>query len=148
MTALTTGKHFSVFETGAVAQWPAHDVELPGIGTLPGKQFLKDALNLTSCEISVNAMPVGAGMPFIHDHQQNEEVYIFIGGEGQVKVDDTEVDVKEGSIVRIAPGGERLWRNTGNTPLQYIVIQAKAGSLTQFGLADATAPDKPVVWNS
>ena len=43
-----------------------------------GKAFLHDLLGLTSCEISVSAMPAGVKFPFNHKHKQNEEVYIFL----------------------------------------------------------------------
>lgn len=39
-----------------------------------GKAFLHDFLELTSCEISVSAMPAGVKLPFNHKHKQNEEV--------------------------------------------------------------------------
>ena len=85
-------------------------------------------------------------MPIYHQHQQNEEVYIFIQGKGQVQVDGEVIEVQEGSIVRIAPNGERIWRNNSNEPLLYIVIQTRERSLTQYGLADAIVPGKSVTW--
>ncbi len=36
---------------------------------------LHDLLNLTGAEISINALPAGAGVPFTHSHKQNEEIY-------------------------------------------------------------------------
>ena len=39
-----------------------------------GKAFLHDLLGLTSCEISVSAMPAGIKLPFNHKHRQNEEI--------------------------------------------------------------------------
>jgi len=81
-----------------------------------------------------------------HQHQQNEEVYIFIQGKGQVQVDAEVIDVQEGSIVRIAPNGERIWRNNSNEPLLYIIVQVRENSLSQYGLGDATVPEKAVSW--
>ena len=34
---------------------------------------LHDKLNLTGAEISVNNLPAGAGVPFVHYHKKNEE---------------------------------------------------------------------------
>ena len=62
-----------------------------------GKAFLKDSLNLTSCEISVNNVPKGFKVPFNHKHKQNEEVYIILKGEGIITVDSNKINVKEGS---------------------------------------------------
>lgn len=138
------GSNFTACESGARNEWPEYTVELPGLGEIPGKLFLKDVLGFTGCEISVNSMAPGAGMPIYHQHQQNEEVYIFIQGKGQVQVDDEVIEVKEGTIVRIAPNGERTWRNNSNEPLLYIIIQARENSLTQYGLGDAIVPEKEV----
>jgi mannose-6-phosphate isomerase-like protein (cupin superfamily) len=144
---LKKGTNFTAYETGAKKNWPAHTVELPGL-TIPGKHFLKEMLGLTGCEISINSMAPGADMPIYHHHHQNEEIYIFIQGKGQVQVDAAVIDVKEGTIVRIAPNGERTWRNNSNEPLLYIIIQAKENSLAQYGLGDATVPEKTTVWTN
>ena len=37
---------------------------------------LHDLLGLTGAEISFNNLPAGAGVPFIHSHKNNEEIYI------------------------------------------------------------------------
>ena len=85
-------------------------------------------------------------MPIYHNHHQNEEVYIFIQGQGQLQVDGETLDIKEGSIVRISPEGERIWRNTSDESLVYIIIQVKQNSLEQYGLNDATIPEKAANW--
>jgi mannose-6-phosphate isomerase-like protein (cupin superfamily) len=140
------GSNFSTYESGTLKKWPEHTVEIPGLGEIPGKLFLKDAIGFTGCEISLNSMAPGASMPIYHQHQQNEEVYIFIQGKGQIQVDDEVTEVQEGTIVRIAPNGERTWRNNSNEQLLYIIIQARENSLAQYGLGDAIVPEKEVNW--
>lgn len=142
------GTHFSSYNGGTLPQWAHHALEFPGLGEVRGKHFLKDLLGFTGCEISINSLPAGAGMPFYHQHKENEEVYIFIQGKGQMQIDGEVVDVAEGSIVRIAPNGERTWRNNSNAPLLYIVIQMKENSLRQYGLGDGVIPEKAVCWPS
>ncbi len=99
-----------------------------------GKAFLHDVLGLTSCEISVNFMPAGAKAPFNHKHKQNEEVYIFLKGNAAMTLDGQTVAVKEGSCVRVEPQAVRTLQ--AKTDLQYICVQAKDGSLVQFGFGD------------
>jgi mannose-6-phosphate isomerase-like protein (cupin superfamily) len=140
------GTNFTAYESGPLKSWAVHTVQIPGLGEIPGKIFIKDILGLTGCEISMNSMAPGAGMPIYHQHQQNEEVYIFIQGRGQLQVDGEVIDVQEGSVVRIAPNGERIWRNNSNEPLLYIVIQIRENSLSQYGLADAIVPEKTLDW--
>lgn len=102
-----------------------------------GKAFLHDALNLTSCEISVNSTPKGFKVPFNHKHKQNEEVYLILKGVGVITVGENKIHVKEGSAVRVATGVARTIENTGDGEFNFICIQAKEGSLTQFGFGDA-----------
>jgi mannose-6-phosphate isomerase-like protein (cupin superfamily) len=139
------GTHYTAYESGDRKDWPDHVVQLPGL-ELPGKQFLKDITGLSGCEISLNSLKSGTGMPFYHTHQENEEVYIFIAGKGQMQVDGDVIDVREGSIVRIAPGGLRTWRNNSNEPLQYIVVQMRENSLNKYGISDGVVPETAVSW--
>ncbi len=101
-----------------------------------GKAFLHDILNLTSCEISVNVVPKDFEIPFNHKHKENEEIYIIIGGKGIITIDNKELEVKEGSAVRISPIAKRTIKNTGDSELLFICVQAKENSLKQFGFDD------------
>ena len=102
-----------------------------------GKVFLHDILGLTSCEISLNSVPKGFKVPFNHKHIQNEEVYIILKGNGIITIDNNQVNVKEGSVVKIKPEASRTIENTSEENFQFICVQAKENSLEQFGLSDA-----------
>ena len=41
------------------------------VGSTPRTE-LHDILGLTGAEVSINQLPAGAGVPFVHAHQQNE----------------------------------------------------------------------------
>lgn len=142
----TLSKNYTIHETGKTAQWPDHSLEVPGLGKIEGKQFVKDLLGTTGCEISINSLPANAGMPFYHKHDQNEEVYIFIQGRGEMQIDDDIIKVQEGSLVNIAPQGMRTWRNTGVEPLVYLIIQVKQHSLDQYSLTDGVIGEDAVTW--
>ncbi len=120
-------ENFSLKDIGSLAE----------IGTKfeNGKAFLRDSLGLTSCEISVSAMPAGIKLPFNHKHKQNEEVYIFLKGTGIMTLDGKAVEVKEGSCVKVLPAAVRTME--AKTDLLYICVQAKANSLEQCGFGDA-----------
>ncbi|HYE79067.1 MAG TPA: cupin domain-containing protein [bacterium] len=105
--------------------------------TFSGKVWLKNRIGLTGTEISYGALPPGAKVPFAHRHHQNEELYIFLSGEGEMRLDDSSVAVKEGTIVKVDPPVWRGMRNTGTVPLVHLVIQAKAGSLEQSNQHDS-----------
>ncbi len=102
-----------------------------------GKMFLHDTLKLTSAEISVSVMPAGVSSPFNHIHKQNEEIYIFLSGNGNFMVEDETIEIKPGTAIRVATDTKRTLSNTGNTDMQYICTQARENSLAQFGFGDA-----------
>jgi len=100
-----------------------------------GKYFVGEKLGLTGCEVSLNRLPAGKGMPFVHAHQKNEELYIVLRGSGTFYVDGEEFPIREGSLIRVAPEGERAWK-AGEEDLYFICIQTEAGSLSQATLVD------------
>jgi mannose-6-phosphate isomerase-like protein (cupin superfamily) len=63
-----------------------------------------------------------------------------------MQVDGQAFAVTEGSAVRVAPAGKRAWRNTGDAPLVFLVIQARAGSLPKGDISDGEALPDAVVW--
>jgi len=140
-----SGPNFSAAHAGPLAQLNEYKFEVSG-RTASGKLFIKDFLGLTGMQISMNKLPPGKAVPFYHQHKQNEEAYIFIGGRGQMQVDGTTFDVAEGTIVKITPQGSRCLRNNSDEDLYYICIQAKDGSLTQETFEDGVRSDKPVTW--
>jgi len=102
-----------------------------------GKQFIKDAIGATSCEISFGTLPTGAAVPFFHSHKENEEIYIILTGSGKFQVNDEVFDIAEGSVVRVATHCDRNLKCTSAEPMTYICIQAKEGSLGNYTSTDA-----------
>ena len=49
-----------------------------------GRVELHETLSLTGAEISINNLPAGANVPFVHSHKTNEEVYGILSGKGKV----------------------------------------------------------------
>jgi Uncharacterized conserved protein, contains double-stranded beta-helix domain len=110
-----------------------------------GRTMAGEALGLTGCEVSFNYTPPGRFVPFVHSHKKNEEVYIFVGGNGFMKVDDEEVPVEDGTVIRVAPAGERAIK-AGDGGLVHICIQAEDGSLTQANQADGIINESKASW--
>ena len=107
------------------------------INGFTGKLFLREALGLTSMEVSFGTLGVGEAVPFFHKHKQNEEVYIVLSGKGIFTLDGREYEVGEGSVVSVAPDVDRCTKNVGDSPMTYLCIQAKASSLEQAVADDA-----------
>lgn len=110
-----------------------------------GKLFVGNELGLTGCEVSLNRLPAGKAAPFVHAHKKNEELYIITGGNGTFFVDGIEFNVQEGSLVRVAPGGERAYK-AGDKDLYFICIQAQEGSLTQATFEDGIRLNTKASW--
>ena len=137
---LHEGKNFKAIHTG-----PLESLRDKTFMKAKGKRMLREELGLTGCEISLNRLPAGRGMPFVHAHKQNEEVYIVVRGSGTFYVDGAEFSVAEGSVVRVDPPGERAWQ-TGDEDLYFICIQAAQGSLSQSTLADGIICETKTAW--
>lgn len=124
LKVLNSGEKYAHVSAGAL-----HEFE--------GKQFLKEALGSTSCEISFGTLPCGVSVPFYHSHKENEEHYIILTGAGRFQVGDDAFDIAEGSIVRVATHCDRNIKCTSVQPMTYICIQAKEGSLGNYTQTDA-----------
>ena len=98
---------------------------------------LHNKLSLTGAEVSINELPAGASVPFIHSHKQNEEIYAIIDGEGTVEIDGEKITVKAGDWLRIAPVAKRRFFAASDKTIKYICIQVKADSLTGYTQSDA-----------
>lgn len=118
------------------------------IGDLPklGRVTLNRELELTGSEISINELPAGVSVPFVHNHKRNEEVYIILHGKGQFYIDGEEFEVEEGEVIRIDPAGARSLKADNQTPLRYICIQTEANSLVQFTENDGVPVESKPTW--
>jgi mannose-6-phosphate isomerase-like protein (cupin superfamily) len=141
------GQNFSAVHTGPFSSLNEVRVEIPALGRkVNGKLFLRELLGATGMQVSLNNLLPGVSVPFTHRHKENEEVYIFIRGQGQIQIDERVVDVKEGTVVRISTDGSRCLRNNSLEELHYVCIQAKADSLNQDTFEDGIPQSGPVMW--
>lgn len=106
---------------------------------------LGDMLGLTGTETSVNLLPAGVSVPFLHKHTLNEELYIILTGNGTFFVDGDEFAVTEGDFIKIDPAGLRVIK-AGTEDLRYICIQSEAGSLTAKTEHDGIITEDPLPW--
>lgn len=142
-----SGPNFSLARLGKMQDLSKYGVVHPVTRqTIWGKVFLQEVLDLTGMEISFGLIPPHTSIPFYHKHQQNEEVYLFLSGQGQFQVDGQLMEIGEGTAVRISPHGVRTARNTSDEPMLYILIQAKAGSLEQWTATDGVGVPGAVQW--
>lgn len=111
-----------------------------------GRRTLHEQLALTGTEISINQLPAGVSVPFVHAHQRNEEVYIVLEGKGKIFIDGDELDITAGDVFRIDPAGARCLRADHQSSIKFICIQAEANSLVQFTENDGIPVEVKVSW--
>ena len=98
---------------------------------------LHDKLELTGAEISINNLPAGAGVPFVHYHKKNEEIYFVISGKGQAVIDGETVDLAAGDWLRVAPKAKRQFSAAADEGISFICIQVRENSLEEYTADDA-----------
>ncbi len=98
---------------------------------------LHDKLELTGAEISVNTLPAGLGVPFVHAHKQNEEIYFVLEGNGKAVLDGENVELNVGDWLRISPAAKRQFFASADAALKYVCIQVKVNSLENYTATDA-----------
>lgn len=77
-----------------------------------GRVEILEALSLTGAEVSINSLPAGAGVPFVHSHKNNEEIYGVISGKGTATIDNETIEIIAGEWLKISPAAKRpikLW---------------------------------------
>ena len=98
---------------------------------------LHDLLGLTGAEVSFNNLPAGVGVPFVHSHKNNEEIYIVLEGKGTATLADEMVTLNKGDVLRILPSTKRQFKASDKEGITYICIQVKADSLKEYTATDA-----------
>ena len=98
---------------------------------------LHETLSLTGAEVSINTLPAGASVPFVHSHKNNEEIYGVITGKGTVIIDGDTVKITAGDWLKISPAAKHQFFAASDSSITYICIQVKENSLDGFTADDA-----------
>jgi len=137
---MASNNNFSIVELGSLDNVR----EKESFGT-KGKCFLGERLGLTGCELSLGIIPAGQAVPFLHAHKENEEIYIFLKGNGVISVDGEKMPVGEGSIIKVAPNGMRGLK-ADSEDLHYICVQVQENSLKQATMDDGVISEEQPSW--
>ena len=98
---------------------------------------LHDKLSLTGAEVSINSLPAGASVPFIHSHKNNEEIYAVLEGKGKAVIDGEDVELAAGDWLRISPAGKRQFFAAEDSAISFICIQVKENFLGNYTVDDS-----------
>jgi mannose-6-phosphate isomerase-like protein (cupin superfamily) len=68
-------------------------------------------------------MPPSSSMG-LHEHGEDEEMYIILNGEGLMTIEDQEHRVSKGDMILNRPGGRHGLLNNGSEEMELLIIQA------------------------
>ena len=102
-----------------------------------GRVELNGKLGLTGAEVSINQLPAGACVPFVHSHKNNEEIYGILAGKGKIIIDGEEITLAEGDWLKITPAAKRQFFAADDTGIEYVCIQVKENAPGGFTADDA-----------
>ena len=112
------------------------NAKLQHVDMTASRTELHELLSLTGTEVSINNLPAGVSIPFVHAHTNNEELYIVLSGKGSFFVDGEEFLISEGDCLRVDPKGQRCLKAADDSALRYLCIQSRAGSLQGYTMSD------------
>lgn len=112
------------------------NAKLQHVDMTASRTELHELLSLTGTEVSINNLPAGVSIPFVHAHTNNEELYIVLSGKGSFFVDGEEFLISEGDCLRVDPKGERCLKAADDSALRYLCIQSRVGSLQGYTMSD------------
>lgn len=112
------------------------NAKLQHVDMTASRTELHELLSLTGTEVSINNLPAGVSIPFVHAHTNNEELYIVLSGKVSFFVDGEEFLISEGDCLRVDPKGERCLKAADDSALRYLCIQSRAGSLQGYTMSD------------
>jgi mannose-6-phosphate isomerase-like protein (cupin superfamily) len=84
-------------------------------------RFARSQLNSQHLGVSHFRYAPGFRAPYGHNHREQEEAYVVIGGSGRVRLDDEIVDLRKWDVIRVAPTVTRAFK-AGPDGLELIAI--------------------------
>ena len=143
---IANASNFKAVDFGELSELKDYVLELGTGMKIPGKVFGGAVLGADGGDFSLQMFQPGTETGFLHKHKQHEELYFFLRGKGEFQVDGQIFPVKEGSVVRVAPEGERSVRNNGTEPLIMLCVQYKGNTFTAEDASDGIIMEKQVKW--
>lgn len=143
---IANASNFKAVDFGELSELKDYVLELGTEMKIPGKVFGGAVLGADGGDFSFQMFQPGTETGFLHKHKQHEELYFFLRGKGEFQVDGQIFPVKEGSVIRVAPEGERSVRNNGTEPLIMLCVQYKGNTFTAEDASDGIILEKQVKW--
>jgi uncharacterized cupin superfamily protein len=140
-----------------------HGVNFPGAENAP-EQFASQMgdigrrLGAQKLGYNITVVPPGKRAWPFHNHRVNEEVFLVLEGQGEVRIGAETFPIKKGDVIAHPPGGAETAHqivNTSNAELKYLAVSTRISpeiaeypDSDKFGvLAELPGDDgKPKLW--
>ena len=86
--------------------------------------FLKEDLNLMALGLSIARLPAGKGYTIMHQHEEQEEVYMVISGQGIIHIDGEDIPLQKGDFINVVPESKRALKAADDSDLIFICAGA------------------------
>jgi uncharacterized cupin superfamily protein len=140
-----------------------HGVNYPGASDAPEKFSARlgdigRRLGAQKLGYNITVVPPGKRAWPFHNHRINEEMFLIIEGEGEVRIGNESHPIKKGDVIASPPGGPETAHqivNTSNADLTYLAVSTRISpeivdypDSKKFGvLAELTDSEgKPQIW--
>jgi mannose-6-phosphate isomerase-like protein (cupin superfamily) len=94
-----------------------------GFGETQEAHFANADLDVKNTGVSYHVLRPGKRQGFAHRHEDAEEVYVILAGNGRLKLDDDVIEVSEMDAIRVAPTVARAFQ-AGDDGIEYIAFGA------------------------
>jgi mannose-6-phosphate isomerase-like protein (cupin superfamily) len=92
-----------------------------GFDEVQEARFPREDLDSETVGLAFHRVKPGQRQAFAHRHEQAEEIYLILSGEGQMKLDDEVIGVGPMDAVRVAPTVARAFA-AGDDGLELLVF--------------------------
>jgi mannose-6-phosphate isomerase-like protein (cupin superfamily) len=94
-----------------------------GFGDKQEARFPREELEAEATGLGYIVVRPGQRQPFAHRHQDAEEIYVVLSGDGRVRLDDDIIEVRRLDAVRVSPAVTRMFE-AGPEGLELLVFGA------------------------
>ncbi len=92
-----------------------------GFSEVQAARFPRTDLGAETIGLAYHIVRPGKRQAFAHRHEQAEEIYVVLSGEGRMKLDDEILSVGPMDAIRVAPEVARAFE-AGDEPLELLVF--------------------------
>lgn len=139
---------YEVLSIGRLDAWRDHFGGFDAARSRDGRRVVDHELAMQYIGLTANALEPGEEAGYWHSHSRIEELYVFLGGQGEMGLDDDIVQVSEGSVVRVGQGVWRTWRAVPDSPgqLRWLCIRSGGEQLPATPNDSSRNPEKAMPW--